>query len=110
MKYKTARTRSRLNELTFVTFSVRTAAAKGVNGIGNIDILLIPCAANDCEGIDLQETKRNGTFKVVASGYRVYVGCYCSGAKDRKYQHGLWTRFYPPSVLQFRLTNPTLAL
>ena len=46
----------------------------------------------------------------MASGYCVYVGCYCSGAKDRKYQHGLWTGFYPSSVLLFRLTNPTLTL
>ena len=110
MKYKTARTRSRLNELTFVMFNVRTAAAKGVNGIGNIDILLIPCAANEIKGIGLQESKRNGTFEIVASGYRVYFGCNCSGAKDRKYQHGLWTGFYPSSVLQFRLTNLTLTL
>ena len=53
MKYKTARTRSRLNEPTFGKFNVRTAANKGVNGIGNIDTLLRPCAAKDCEGIGL---------------------------------------------------------
>ena len=89
MKYKTARTRSRLKELTFVTPNVRTAAAKGVSGVDNIDILLRPCAANDCEGIGLQETEWNGTFEIVASGYRVYFDCNCSGAKDRKYQHDL---------------------
>ena len=85
MKYKTARTRSRLNELTFGMFNVRTAAAKGVNGIGHIDILLRHYAANDCEGIGRQITKLNGTFEIVTSGYRLYLCCNCSGAKDRKH-------------------------
>ena len=110
MKYKTARTRSRLNELTFGTFNVRTAAAKGVDDIGNIDTLLRAYAANDCEGIGLQEAKRIGTFEIVTSGYRVYFDCNCSGAKDRKHSDDLWAGFYPSSVLQFRLANPTLIL
>ena len=37
--------RSRLDELTFGTFNIRTAAVNGVNGIGHIDTLLKPCAA-----------------------------------------------------------------
>ena len=39
-KHKTATARSRLEELTFGTFNVRTAAVNGVNGIGHIDTLL----------------------------------------------------------------------
>ena len=76
-------------ELTFGTFNVRTAAAKYVNGIGHIDTLLRPCAAKGCEDIGLQETKWNGTFEIVTSGYRVYFGCNCSGARDSKCQHGV---------------------
>ena len=44
MKHKAARARSRLNELTFSTFNVRTEAVNGFNGIGHIDTLLTPCA------------------------------------------------------------------
>ena len=39
-KHKDARARSRLAELTFGTFNVRTAAVNVVNGIGHIDTLL----------------------------------------------------------------------
>ena len=42
MKHQAARARSRLEELTFGTFYVRTAAVRGVNGIGHIDSLLRP--------------------------------------------------------------------
>ena len=56
MKHQAARARSRLEELTFGTFNVRTAAVKGVNGIGHIDFLLRPCAAKGCDVIGLQET------------------------------------------------------
>ena len=58
-KNKAARARSRLHELTFGTFSVRTAAVNGANGISHIDTLLRPCAAKGCDVIGLQET--NGT-------------------------------------------------
>ena len=44
-KHKAARARSRLEELTFGTFDVRTAAVNGVNSIGHINTLLRPCAA-----------------------------------------------------------------
>ena len=53
-KHKAARARSRLEELTFGTFNVRTAAVNGVNSIGHIDTLLRTCAlqrvvtASDC--------------------------------------------------------------
>ena len=60
-KHKAARARSRLEELTFGTFNVRTAAVNGVNGIGHIDTLLRTCAAKGCDVIGLQETKRDGT-------------------------------------------------
>ena len=54
------------------TFNVNTAAVNGVNGIGHIDTLLRPCADNDCDVIGLQETTKDGTSEIVASGYYVY--------------------------------------
>ena len=55
-KHKAARARSRLEELTFSTFNVRTAAVNGVNGIAHIDTLLRTCAVKGCDVIGLQET------------------------------------------------------
>ena len=71
-KYKATRARSRLEELTFGTFNVCTAAVNGVNGIGHVDTLLRTCAAKGCDVIVLQEVKRDGTSKISASGYRVF--------------------------------------
>ena len=45
MKQKAVRARSRLDELMFGSFNVRTAAINNVNGIGHIDTLLRACAA-----------------------------------------------------------------
>ena len=81
--------RGRLEELTFGTFNVRKAAVNGINGIGHIDTLLRLCAAKGCEVIGLQETKRKGTSKIVASGYRVFFSGDCSEVKGRKGQHGI---------------------
>ena len=67
MKHQAARAKSRLEEFTFGTFNVRTAAAKSVNGIGHIDSLLRPCAAKGCDAIGLQETKRDATSDIVAA-------------------------------------------
>ena len=89
MKHQAARARRRLEELTFGTFNVRTAAVKGVNGIGHIDSLLRPCAAKGCDVIGLQETKRDGVSEISAAGYRVYFSGDCSGVKGRKGQHGV---------------------
>ena len=61
------------------------AAVNGVNGIGYIDTQLRPCAATGCDIIELQDIKRDGTFKIVAFGYRVYF----NGVKGRKEQHGI---------------------
>ena len=44
-KHKAGRARSRLEELRFGTFNVRTAVVNGVNGIDNVDTLLRTCAA-----------------------------------------------------------------
>ena len=84
-KHKAARARSRLEELTFGTFNVRTATANGVNGIGHITTLLRTCAAKGCDVIGLQGTKRDGTSKIAASGYRVIF----SGDCIRNGQHGV---------------------
>ena len=87
MKHEAARAKSRLEELTFGTFNVRTAAVNGVNGIDHIDTLLTPCAAKGCGVIGLQETKRDGTSEIVAYGYRVVFSGDYSGVKGRKWQH-----------------------
>ena len=86
-KHKAARARCRLEELTFDTFNVCTAAVNGVIGIGHIDALLRLCAAKGCDFIGLQETKRDGTSKIVASKYRVIFSGDCSWVKGRKGQH-----------------------
>ena len=77
-KRKATRARSRLEELTFGTFNVRTAAVNDVNGIGHIDTLLRTCAAKGCDVIGLQETKRNGTSEISAPGYRIFFNGDCS--------------------------------
>ena len=88
-KHKAARARSRLEELTFGTFNVRTGAVNGVNGIGHIDTLLRTCAAKGCDVIGLQETKRDGTSEISVSGYRVFFSGDCTMVKGRKGQHGV---------------------
>ena len=88
-KHKSARARSRQEELTFGTFNVRTAAVNGVNGIGHIDILLRTCAVKGCDVIGLQETQRDGTSEISASGYCVFFSGDCSMVKGRKGQHGV---------------------
>ena len=89
MKHKAVRARSRLDELTFGTFNVCTAAVNGVRGMGHIDTLLRPCAANGCDVVGLQETKRDGTSEIVASGYRVYFSGDAQRGQGRKGQHGV---------------------
>ena len=88
-KHKATRARSRLEELTFGTFNVRTAAVNGVNGIGHIDTLLRTYAAKGCDVIELQETKKDGTFEISASRCRIFFSGDCSMVKGRKGQHGV---------------------
>ena len=93
-KYKFTRARSRLVELTFGTFNVRIvnvriAAVNGVNGIGHINTLLRTCATKGCDVIELQETKRDGTSEISASGYRIFFSGDCRMVKGRKGQHGV---------------------
>ena len=92
IKQKSARAKSWLEELTFGTFNVRTAAVNGANGIGHIDKLLRPCAANGCDIIGLQETKWDGTFEIGASGYRVVFSGDCSGSMAGRSNMGLHWR------------------
>ena len=84
MKHNAARVKRRTQKLTFGTFNVRTAAFKGVNGIGHIDVLLRISAAKGCDVIGLQETKRDGISDIVTAGYRVYFSGDCSGVRGRK--------------------------
>ena len=86
-KHKAARARSRLEELTFGTFNVRTAAVNGVNGIRHIDTLLRTFAAKGCDVIGLQVTNRDGTSEISATGYRVFFNSDCSMVKGMKEQH-----------------------
>ena len=88
-KHKATRARSRLEELTFGTFSVRKAGVHSVNGIGHIDTLLRNCAEKGCDVIGLQEAKMDGSFEISASGYRILFSSDCSGVKGRKGQHGV---------------------
>ena len=83
-KHKAARASSRLEELTFSTFNVRTEVVNGVNGIGHIGTLLRTCAAKGCDVIGLRETKKDGTSEISSSGYRVVFSGDC-----RKGQHGV---------------------
>ena len=87
MEHKAAKARSRLDELTFATFNVRTSVVNGFNGIDHIDTLLRLCAAKSCDAIGLQETKRDETSITVISGYHVYFSGDCSEIKGRKRQH-----------------------
>ena len=73
----------------FGIFNVRTAAVNGVNGISHIDTLLRTCAVKGCDVIGLQETKRDGTYEISASGCRVFFSGDCSMVKGRKGQHGV---------------------
>ena len=61
MKHKATRGRSSLDELTFGTFNVCTAAV-------NVDTLLRSCAGKDYDVIGLQETKRDESSTIAASG------------------------------------------
>ena len=87
MKHKAARARSRLDELAFGTFNVRTPTVNDVNVIDHTDTLLRPFTAKGCDVVGLQETKRDGTPEIGASGYCVYFSGDCTGAKGRKGQH-----------------------
>ena len=100
MKHKATRAKSRLDELTFGTFNVRTAAVNGANGIAHIDTLLRPCAAKGCDVIGSQETHRDGTSEIVASGYHVFFSGDWSGVKGREAQNGVGLAIKDKLVLE----------
>ena len=88
MKYKAISARSRLDELTFVTFNVRMAASNGDKCIDHIDRQsLSPCDASRYDAIGLQETKRDETSGIVPSRYCVYFSGGCSGVIGKKGRH-----------------------
>ena len=86
---KAARARSRLEELTFGMFNVRTAAVNGVNGIGRIDTLLRTCAEKGWDVIGFDETKTDGTSDTSASGYRVFLVVTVAWLRSEKGSMGL---------------------
>ena len=95
-KHKAARARPRMEELTFGTFNVRTAAVNGVNGIGHIDTLLRTCAAKGCDVIGLQETKKDGTSEIsrallgkIATVFFAVIGDLYVTVKNRNYHSHL---------------------
>ena len=87
-KHKAARARFRLEELTFGTFNVRTAAVNGVNSIGHIHTVLRTCSTKGCDVIGLQETKKEGTSDISASVYRIVFSGDCTMVKGRNGKHG----------------------
>ena len=63
------------------------SSVNSVNDIDHTNTLLRPCATKGCDVIRQQETKRDGTSEIMASGYCVFFsGDYC-GDKGRKGQH-----------------------
>ena len=88
---KAARARSGLDELTFGTFNVRTAAVNGANRIDHIDTLLRPCLC--CKVfVTLSGCRRpNGTehpksWHLVAASISALIA---AGSKGGKKQHGI---------------------
>ena len=77
MKHKAARVTSRLDELMFGAFNVRTAAINGVNVIGHIDTLLRPCAPRGPDGTELSKSSHLDTASisaVIAAGSKAGKG------------------------------------
>ena len=89
MKHKAARARARLEELTFGTFNIYTAAVNGVNVIGHIDTLLKTCAAKSCDDIGLQKTKRGRTSDILALDTASFLAVIAAGSKKGKSNMGL---------------------
>ena len=84
MKPKAAWAKRRMQELTFGTFNVRTAAFKGVNGIDHTHVLFRICTAKGCDVIGLQETKSDGTSEIVAAGFASTSAEIAPGSEGRK--------------------------
>ena len=89
MNHKAARAKRRTQELTLGTFNVRTAAFKGVNGIGHIDVLLRICAAKGCDVIGLQETKETEFRKLWQLDTAFTSVVIAAGSKGEKGNTGL---------------------
>ena len=89
MKHQTARAKKRMQELTFGTFNVRTAAFKRVNGIEHVDVLLRICAAKACDVIGLQETKETEFRKLWQLDTASTSVVIAAGSKGEKGNMGL---------------------
>ena len=85
MKHQAAKAQSRMQELTFGTFNVRTAAFKGTNGIGHIDVLLRICAARGCDVSSdcrrLKETEYRKLWQLDTVFTSVAIGAGSKGGK-----------------------------
>ena len=89
MKHQAARARSRLEEVAFDTFNVRIAATKDVNGIGHIDSLLRPCAANGCESSDCRRPCETKLLKLSQPDAASTSAAIAAGSKGRQGNMGL---------------------
>ena len=85
MTHKAARAGSRLDELTFGTFNVRTAAVSGVNGIGHIDTLRDPVLQRVVTLLDSRRPKRTELSK----SWLLDTASISAGSKEEKGNMGL---------------------
>ena len=107
-KHKAARARSRLDELTFGTFNVRTAALNGVvNGIGKLfwrgvfsEYISVPLPFSPCmeSGMSYVSPFRMVFFYHVTTGWISYINLLCENSiKNEKYLFIMLFHPYMPS-------------
>ena len=84
-----ARARSRAGELIVGTYSVRTLAFKGTNGIGHAEMILKTCEDAGCDIIGLQEVRRNGQSVFTPAGCIVFCPGADGGKHGKKGNHGI---------------------
>ena len=68
-----ARARSRAGERVVGTYSARTLAFKGTNGIGHAEVILKTSEDAGCDIIGLKEVRRDGQSAFTSAGYVVFA-------------------------------------
>ena len=84
-----ARARSRAGEFVVGTYSVRTLAFKGTNGIGHAEVILKTCEDAGCDITGVQGVRRNGQSAYSAAGYVVFCSGEDGGKHEKKGNHGV---------------------